>query len=216
MEEKHKIKVRADMFCKLFAASCGVKDGELFEISKTGNHLEFKVKIHHQENILRNSQQYEELNGINVELVGSDEKTDSWVLLVKIWDVDLVGCDGFKAVEIDEDTLKFIYLKFFNIMNIPDGKPENITLTDFESGDYVCSFMWLNFYNEILAVDNEALKFVGIEMMIGVAENNGVWVMLNEDENIYPFYEDQVEEFEKRGKYYYAEDDDVYGVHQEE
>ena len=204
------------MFCKLFAASCGVKDGELFEISKTGNHLEFKVKIHHQENILRNSQQYEELNGINVELVGSDEKTDSWVLLVKIWDVDLVGCDGFKAVEIDEDTLKFIYLKFFNIMNIPDGKPENITLTDFESGDYVCSFMWLNFYNEILAVDNEALKFVGIEMMIGVAENNGVWVMLNEDENIYPFYEDQVEEFEKRGKYYYAEDDDVYGVHQEE
>ena len=204
------------MFCKLFAASCGVKDGELFEISKTGNHLEFKVKIHHQENILRNSQQYEELNGINVELVGSDEKTDSWVLLVKIWDVDLVGCDGFKAVEIDEDTLKFIYLKFFNIMNIPDGKPENITLTDFESGDYVCSFMWLNFYNEILAVDNEALKFVGIEMMIGVAENNGVWVMLNEDENIYPFYEDQVEEFEKRGKYYYAEDDDVYGIHQEE
>ena len=204
------------MFCKLFAASCGVKDGELFEISKTGNHLEFKVKIHHQENILRNSQQYEELNGINVELVGSDEKTDSWVLLVKIWDVDLVGCDGFKAVEIDEDTLNFIYLKFFNIMNIPDGKPENITLTDFESGDYVCSFMWLNFYNEILAVDNEALKFVGIEMMIGVAENNGVWVMLNEDENIYPFYEDQVEEFEKRGKYYYAEDDDVYGVHQEE
>ena len=204
------------MFCKLFAASCGVKDGELFEISKTGNHLEFKVKIHHQENILRNSQQYEELNGINVELVGSDEKTDSWVLLVKIWDVDLVGCDGFKAVEIDEDTLKFIYLKFFNIMNIPDGKPENITLTDFESGDYVCSFMWLNFYNEILAVDNEALKFVGIEMMIGVAENNGVWVMLNEDENIYPFYEDQVEEFEKKGKYYYAEDDDVYGVHQEE
>ena len=204
------------MFCKLFAASCGAKDGELFEISKTGNHLEFKVKIHHQENILRNSQQYEELNGINVELVGSDEKTDSWVLLVKIWDVDLVGCDGFKAVEIDEDTLKFIYLKFFNIMNIPDGKPENITLTDFESGDYVCSFMWLNFYNEILAVNNEALKFVGIEMMIGVAENNGVWVMLNEDENIYPFYEDQVEEFEKRGKYYYAEDDDVYGVHQEE
>ena len=204
------------MFCKLFAASCGVKDGELFEISKTGNHLEFKVKIHHQENILRNSQQYEELNGINVELVGSDEKTDSWVLLVKIWDVDLVGCDGFKAVEIDEDKLKFIYLKFFNILNIPDGKPENITLTDFESGDYVCSFMWLNFYNEILVVDNEALKFVGIEMMIGVAENNGVLVMLNEDENIYPFYEDQVEEFEKKGKYYYAEDDDVYGVHQEE
>ena len=204
------------MFCKLFAASCGVKDGELFEISKTGNHLEFKVKIHHQENILRNSQQYEELHGVNVELINSDEKTDSWVLLVKIWDVDLVGCDGFKAVEIDEDTLKFIYLKFFNIMNIPDGKPENITLTDFESGDYVCSFMWLNFYNEILAVDNEALKFVGIEMMIGVAENNGVWVMLNEDENIYPFYEDQVEEFEKKGKYYYAEDDDVYGVHQEE
>ena len=204
------------MFCKLFAASCGVKDGELFEISKTGNHLEFKVKIHHQENILRNSQQYEELHDVNVELINSDEKTDNWVLSVKIWDVDLVGCDGFKAVEIDEDTLKFIYLKFFNIMNIPDGKPENITLTDFESGDYVCSFMWLNFYNEILAVDNEALKFVGIEMMIGVAENNGVWVMLNEDENIYPFYEDQVEEFEKRGKYYYAEDDDVYGVHQEE
>lgn len=216
MEEKHKINVRADMFCKLFAASCGVKDGELFEISKTGNHLEFKVKIHHQENILRNSQQYEELHGVNVELINSDEKTDNWVLSVKIWDVDLVGCDGFKAVEIDEDTLKFIYLKFFNIMNIPDGKPENITLTDFESGDYVCSFMWLNFYNEILAVDNEALKFVGIEMMIGVAENNGVWVMLNEDENIYPFYEDQVEEFEKKGKYYYAEDDDVYGVHQEE
>lgn len=204
------------MFCKLFAASCGVKDGELFEISKTGNHLEFKVKIHHQENILRNSQQYEELHGVNVELINSDEKTDNWVLSVKIWDVDLVGCDGFKAVEIDEDTLKFIYLKFFNIMNIPDGKPENITLTDFESGDYVCSFMWLNFYNEILVVDNEALKFVGIEMMIGVAENNGVWVMLNEDENIYPFYEDQVEEFEKKGKYYYAEDDDVYGVHQEE
>ena len=199
MEEvKQKIKVRADMFCKLFAASCGVKDGELFEISKTGNHLEFKVKIHHQENILRNSQQYEELHGVNVELINSDEKTDNWVLSVKIWDVDLVGCDGFKAVEIDEDTLKFIYLKFFNIMNIPDGKPENITLTDFESGDYVCSFMWLNFYNEILAVDNEALKFVGIEMMIGVAENNGVWVMLNEDENIYPFYEDQVEEFEKK------------------
>ena len=204
------------MFCKLFAASCGVKDGELFEISKSGNHLEFKVKIHHQKNILRNSQQYEELHGINVELVGSDEKTDSWVLLVKIWDVDLDGCYGFKAVEIDEDTLKFIYLKFFNIMDISDGKPENITLTDFESGDYYCSFMWLNFYDEILAVKTEVMNFVGIKMMIGVAENNGVWVMLSEDENIYPFYEDQVEEFEKKGKYYYAEDDDVYGVHQEE
>ena len=204
------------MFCKLFAASCGVKDGELLDISKWGKHLAFKVKIHHQEHIIRNTQKYEERHGITVMLVDSGEKTDNWVLSVKIWDVDLVGCDGFKAVEIDEDTLKFIYLKFFNIMNIPDGKPENITLTDFESGDYVCSFMWLNFYNEILAVNNEALKFVGIEMMIGVAENNGVWVMLNEDENIYPFYEDQVEEFEKRGKYYYAEDDDVYGVHQEE
>ena len=204
------------MFCKLFAASCGVKDGELLDISKYGNHLAFKVKIHHQEHIIRNTQKYEEQHDINVELVDSGEKTDNWVLSGKIWDVDLVGCEGFKAVEIDEDTLKFIYLKFFNIMNIPDGKPENITLTDFESGDYVCSFMWLNFYNEILAVNNEALKFVGIEMMIGVAENNGVWVMLNEDENIYPFYEDQVEEFEKRGKYYYAEDDDVYGVHQEE
>ena len=45
-----KIKVRADMFCKLCAASCGVKDGELLDISKYGNHLDFKVKIHHQEN----------------------------------------------------------------------------------------------------------------------------------------------------------------------
>ena len=204
------------MFCKLFAASCGVKDGELLDISKWGKHLAFKVKIHHQEHIIRNTQKFEEQHDINVELVDSGEKTDNWVLSVKIWDVDLVGCDGFKAVEIDEDTLKFIYLKFFNIMNIPDGKPENITLTDFESGDYVCSFMWLNFYNEILAVDNEALKFVGIEMMIGVAENNGVLVILDEDHEVYPFYEAQVEEFEEKGKYYYAEDDDVYGIHQEE
>ena len=204
------------MFCKLFAASCGVKDGELFEISKSGNHLEFKVKIHHQKNILRNSQQYEELHGINVELVGSDEKTDSWVLLVKIWDVDLDGCYGFKAVEIDEDTLKFIYLQFFSMLGIMERKPENITLYDFESEDYDGTFMWFNFYDEILEVETEVMNFVGIKMMIGIAENNGVWVMLSEDENIYPFYEDQVEEFEKKGKYYYAEDDDVYGVHQEE
>ena len=204
------------MFCKLFAASCGVKDGELFEISKSGNHLEFKVKIHHQKNILRNSQQYEELHGINVELVGSDEKTDSWVLLVKIWDVDLDGCYGFKAVEIDEDTLKFIYLQFFSMLGIMERKPENITLYDFESEDYDGTFMWFNFYDEILEVETEVMNFVGIKMMIGVAENNGVWVMLSEDDEVYPFYEEQIEEFEKKGKYYYAEDDDVYGVHQEE
>ena len=204
------------MFCKLFAASCGVKDGELFEISKTGNHLEFKVKIHHQENILRNSQQYEELNGINVELVGSDEKTDSWVLLVSIWDVDLDGCYGFKAVEIDDDTLKFIYLRFFSMLDITNGKPENITLTDFALDEYVCSFMEFNFYDEILAVDTEVMKFVGIKMMVGIAENNGVCVILDEDDEVYPFYEEQVEEFKEKGKYYYAEDDDVYGIHQEE
>ena len=204
------------MFCKLFAASCGVKDGELFEISKSGNHLEFKVKIHHQKNILRNSQQYEELHGINVELVDSDEKTDNWVLSVKIWDVDLDGCYGFKAVEIDEDTLKFIYLQFFSMLGIMERKPENITLYDFESEDYDGTFIWFNFYDEILEVETEVMNFVGIKMMIGVAENNGVWVMLSEDENIYPFYEKQIEEFEKKGKYYYAEDDDVYGVHQEE
>ena len=204
------------MFCKLFAASCGVKDGELFEISKSGNHLEFKVKIHHQKNILRNSQQYEELHGINVELVGSDEKTDIWVLLVKIWDVDLDGCYGFKAVEIDEDTLKFIYLQFFSMLGIMERKPENITLYDFESEDYDGTFIWFNFYDEILEVETEVMNFVGIKMMIGVAENNGVWVMLSEDDEVYPFYEEQIEEFEKKGKYYYAEDDDVYGVHQEE
>ena len=204
------------MFCKLFAASCGVNDGELLEISKSGNWLEFKVKIHHQKNILRNSQQYEELHGINVELVGSDEKTDSWVLLVKIWDVDLDGCYGFKAVEIDEDTLKFIYLQFFSMLGIMERKPENITLYDFESEDYDGTFIWFNFYDEILEVETEALKFVGIKMMIGVAENNGVWVILDEDDEVYPFYEEQIEEFEKKGKYYYAEDDDVYGVHQEE
>ena len=204
------------MFCKLFAASCGVKDGELLVVSNCVVCLEFKVKIHHQEDIIRNSQQYEERHNISVKLIDSDEETDNWVLSVKIWDVDLVGCDGLKAVEIDEDTLKFIYLKFFNIMDISDGKPENITLTDFESGDYYCSFMWLNFYDEILAVKTEVMNFVGIKMMIGVAENNGVWVMLSEDENIYPFYEEQIEEFQEKGKYYYAEDDDVYGVHQEE
>ena len=53
-----KIKVRADMFCKLFAASCGVKDGKLLDISKWGNHLAFKVKIHHQENITLIPQHY--------------------------------------------------------------------------------------------------------------------------------------------------------------
>ena len=204
------------MFCKLFAASCGVKDGELFEISKSGNHLEFKVKIHHQKNILRNSQQYEELHGINVELVGSDEKTDSWVLLVKIWDVDLDGCYGFKAVEIDEDTLKFIYLQFFSMLGIMERKPENITLYDFESEDYDGTFIWFNFYDEILEVETEVMNFVGIKMMIGIAENNGVWVMLDEDDEVYPFYEEQIEEFQEKGKYYYAEEDDVYGVHQDE
>ena len=96
-----KIKVRADMFCKLCAASCGVKDGKLLDISKYGNHLDFKVKIHHQENIIRNTQQYAERHDITVVLVDSGEKTDNWILSVRIWDVDLVGCDGFKAVEID-------------------------------------------------------------------------------------------------------------------
>ena len=204
------------MFCKLFAASCGVKDGELLDISKWGNHLAFKVKIHHHENILRNSHQYEERHGLTVMLVDSGEKTDNWVLSVKIWDVDLVGCDGFKAVEIDEDTLKFIYLQFFSMLGITNKKPENITLYDFESEEYDCSFVWFYFYDEILAVDTEVMKFVGIKMMIGVAEKKGVWVILDEDENVYPFYKEQVEEFEEKGKYYYAEDDDVYGVHQEE
>ena len=204
------------MFCKLFAASCGVNDGELLEISKSGNWLEFKVKIHHQEFILRNSHQYEEQHDITVELVDSGEKTDNWVLSVKIWDVDLVGCEGFKAVEIDEDTLKFIYVQFFRMLDITNGKPENITLTDFALDEYVCSFMEFNFYDEILAVDTEVMKFVGIKMMIGVAEKKGVWVILDEDENVYPFYKEQVEEFEEKGKYYYAEDDDVYGIHQEE
>ena len=55
MEEKHKIKVRADMFCKLFAASCGVKDGELLEVSNCVVCLEFKVKIHQQKDIIRNA-----------------------------------------------------------------------------------------------------------------------------------------------------------------
>ena len=204
------------MFCKLFAASCGVKDGELLVVSNCVVCLEFKVKIHHQKNILRNSQQYEELHGINVELVGSDEKTDSWVLLVKIWDVDLDGCYGFKAVEIDEDTLKFIYLQFFSMLGITNKKPENITLYDFESEDYDGTFIWFNFYDEILEVETEVMNFVGIKMMIGIAENNGVLVVLDEDDEVYPFYEEQIEEFEKKGKYYYAEDDDVYGVHQEE
>ena len=211
-----KIKVRADMFCKLFAASCGVNDGELLEISKSGNWLEFKVKIHHQEFILRNSHQYEEQHDITVELVDSGEKTDNWVLSVRIWDVDLDGCYGFKAVEIDEDTLKFIYLRFFSMLDITNGKPENITLTDFALDEYVCSFMDFCFYDEILAVDTEVMKFVGITMMIGVAENNGVLVILDEDHEVYPFYEEQVEEFEEKGKYYYAAEDDVYGVHQEE
>ena len=40
--------------------------------------------------------------------------------------------------------------------------------------------------------------------------------MLDEDDEVYPFYEEKVEEFEKKGKYYYAEEDDVYGVHQDE
>ena len=204
------------MFCKLFAASCGVKDGELLDISKWGKHLAFKVKIHHQEFILRNSHQYEEQHDITVELVDSDEKTDNWVLSVRIWDVDLDGCYGFKAVEIDEDTLKFIYLRFFSMLDITKGKPENITLTDFALEEYVCSFMDFCFYDEILAVDTEVMKFVGIKMMIGVAEKKGVWVILDEDENVYPFYKEQVEEFEEKGKYYYDEDDDVYGVHQEE
>ena len=211
-----KIKVRADMFCKLFAASCGVKDGELLDISKNGNYLAFKVKIHHQENIIRNTQQYEARHGIIVMLVDSGEKTDNWVLSVKIWNVDLVGCDGFKAVEIDEDTLKFIYVQFFRMLDITNGKPENITLTDFALDEYVCSFMEFNFYDEILAVDTEVMKFVGIKMMVGIAENNGVCVILDEDDEVYPFYKEQVEEFENKGKYYYAEDDDVYGVHQEE
>ena len=204
------------MFCKLFAASCGVNDGELLEISKSGNWLEFKVKIHHQEFILRNSHQYEEQHDITVELVDSGEKTDNWVLSVRIWDVDLDGCYGFKAVEIDEDTLKIIYLQFFNMLGITHKKPENITLFDFDSEEYDCSFVWFNFYDEILAVDTEVMKFVGIKMMIGVAEKKGVWVILDEDDEVYPFYEEQVEEFKEKGKYYYAEDDDVYGIHQEE
>ena len=204
------------MFCKLFAASCGVNDGELLEISKSGNWLEFKVKIHHQEFILRNSHQYEEQHDITVELVDSGEKTDNWVLSVRIWDVDLDGCYGFKAVEIDEDTLKFIYVQFFRMLDITNGKPENITLTDFALDEYVCSFMEFNFYDEILALDTEVMKFVGIKMMIGIAENNGVCVILDEDHEVYPFYEAQVKEFDEKGKYYYAEDDDVYGVHQEE
>ena len=151
-----------------------------------------------------------------MELVDSGEKTDNWVLFVKIWDVDLVGCEGFKAVEIDEDTLKFIYVQFFSMLDITNGKPENITLTDFALDEYVCSFMEFNFYDEILAVDTEVMKFVGIKMMVGIAENNGVCVILDEDDEVYPFYEEQVEEFKEKGKYYYAEDDDVYGVHQEE
>ena len=204
------------MFCKLFAASCGVKDGELLDISKWGKHLAFKVKIHHQEHIIRNTQKFEEQHDINVELVDSGEKTDNWVLSVKIWDVDLVGCEGFKAVEIDEDTLKFIYVQFFRMLDITNGKPENITLTDFALDEYVCSFMEFNFYDEILAVDTEVMKFVGIKMMVGIAENNGVCVILDEDDEVYPFYKEQVEEFEEKGKYYYDEDDDVYGVHQEE
>ena len=204
------------MFCKLFAASCGVKDGELLEVSKCVVCLEFKVKIHHQEDIIRNSQQYEERHDISVELIDSDEKTDNWVLSVKIWDVDLDGCWGIKAVEIDEDTLKFIYLQFFSMLGITERKPENITLYDFESEDYDGTFMWFNFYDEILEVETEVMNFVGIKMMIGVAENNGVWVILDEDDEVYPFYEEQIEEFQEKGKYYYAEDDDVYGVHQEE
>ena len=204
------------MFCKLFAASCGVKDGELLDISKNGNYLAFKVKIHHQEHIIRNTQKYEERHGITVMLVDSGEKTDNWVLSVKIWDVDLDGCYGFKAVEIDEDMLKFIYLQFFSMLGITNKKAENITLFDFDSEEYDCSFVWFNFYDEILAVDTEVMKFVGIKMMIGVAEKKGVWVILDEDDEVYPFYEEQVEEFEEKGKYYYAEDDDVYGVHQEE
>ena len=204
------------MFCKLFAASCGVKDGELLDISKWGNHLAFKVKIHHQEHIIRNTQKYEERHGITVMLVDSGEKTDNWVLSVRIWDVDLDGCYGFKAVEIDEDMLKFIYLQFFNMLGITKKKPENITLFDFDSEEYDCSFVWFNFYDEILVVDTEVMKFVGIKMMIGVAEKKGVWVILDEDDEVYPFYKEQVEEFEEKGKYYYAEDDDVYGVHQEE
>ena len=204
------------MFCKLFAASCGVKDGELLEVSKCVVCLEFKVKIHHQEDIIRNSQQYEERHDISVELIDSDEKTDNWVLSVKIWDVDLDGCWGIKAVEIDEDTLKFIYLQFFSMLGITERKPENITLYDFESEDYDGTFIWFNFYDEILEVETEVMNFVGIKMMIGVAENNGVWVILDEDDEVYPFYEEQIEEFQEKGKYYYAEDDDVYGVHQEE
>ena len=204
------------MFCKLFAASCGVNDGELLYISKYGNWLEFKVKIHHQEFILRNSHQYEEQHDITVELVDSDEKTDNWVLSVRIWDVDLDGCYGFKAVEIDEDTLKFIYLQFFSMLGITNKKPENITLYDFESEYYDRSFVWFNFYDEVLVVDTEVMKFVGIKMMVGVAENNGVLVILDEDDEVYPFYEEQVEEFKEKGKYYYAEEDDVYGEHQEE
>ena len=204
------------MFCKLFAASCGVKDGELLEVSKCVVCLEFKVKIHHQEDIIRNSQQYEERHDISVELIDSDEKTDNWVLSVKIWDVDLDGCWGIKAVEIDEDTLKFIYLQFFSMLGIMERKPENITLYDFESEDYDGTFIWFNFYDEILEVETEVMNFVGIKMMIGIAENNGVWVMLDEDDEVYPFYEEKVEEFEKKGKYYYAEEDDVYGVHQDE
>ena len=67
--------------------------------------------------------------------------------------------------------------------------------------------MEFNFYDEILAVDTEVMKFVGITMMIGVAENNGVLVILDEDHEVYPFYEAQVEEFEEKGKYYYDEDE---------
>ena len=102
------------------------------------------------------------------------------------------------------------------MLGITHKKPENITLFDFDSEEYDCSFVWFNFYDEILVVDTEVMKFVGIKMMIGVAEKKGVWVILDEDDEVYPFYEEQVEEFKEKGKYYYAEDDDVYGVHQEE
>ena len=208
----NKIKVRADMFCKLFAASCGVDSGELIEVSQKGCGVEFKVRILHCLFLLGRTNSYYENRNFSVDLEVDSDSRDIF-LNVRINDSDLVGCCGFKALEMDEDTMKFIYVNFFSSLGILEAKPENISIEDFEDGDYDCHFVMFTFYDEMLSVDKRLLDFVGIEMRFDVAENNGVAVMVSEDEDVYPFFGEDIDRFIEQDKYYFDEDDERYGEH---
>ena len=200
------------MLCKLVAASCGVDDGELIEVSQQVYGVKFKVRINHFVLLLCRTNEFQENCEITVDLV-FDSFSKVLLLEVVLRDAELVGCDGLKALEIEEDTLKFIYLRFFSMLGITMGNPEYIETVDFEDDDYNCSFVRFFFYDEILEVNKKVLDFVGIEMRFDVAENNGVEVMVSEDEDVYPFYQKDIDMFIEKDKYYFAEDDEIYGEH---